>query len=381
MDDNAINDLIFRLKDTEFQVWVFRDTPIQKHFAMTEGQVNSSPFKKIGFLFMALLMFGSAFLVTWTSRTWRLNAPVAITVPSGNDTVIFVQETFDISDLGGFLDSLGFEYKKKELLWASSIFGYRSVRAGRYLIPAQSGYRGFLSKLARGQQDAGQVTIIPGHFKEELVDEIPENFKFTKGELLEALGDRVFLDSIGIKPADVVAYLHPDTYSMYWTTSPRGLIIRLKSELEKKLTDELLTEIEARKMTMSQVLTMASIIQGEAIFSDEMPRISGLYWNRIRIGMPLQADPTVSYALGAKRRLFFADYAVDHPYNTYKIQGLPPGPINNPSYKAIEAAVFPERHDYLYMVATPQGRHLFSKTYEEHQRAAREWRRYLNSQR
>ncbi len=348
---------------------------------MTEGQVNSSPFKKIGFLFLALLVFGGAFSISWTSRTWRLNAPVAISVPSGNDTVLFVNDPFDIRELGSFLDSLQFEYNKAELLWASNLFGYRSVRAGRYLIPAKSGYRGFLSKLARGQQDAGKVTIIPGHFKEELLEEIPEQFRFSKEELQAALADTDFLDSLGVKRIDVVGYLHPDTYNMYWTTSPRGLIQRLKSEFEKKLTDELLAELMARKLSMSQVLTMASIIQGEAIFSDEMPRISGLYWNRIRIGMPLQADPTVSYALGAKRRLFFADYAVDHPYNTYKIQGLPPGPINNPSYRAIEAAVFPERHDYLYMVATPQGRHLFSKTYEEHQRAAREWRRYLNSQR
>jgi UPF0755 protein len=346
---------------------------------MSEGAAGKAPFKKIGFLFLILIVFGGAFVTSWTSRTWRLNAPVAISVPSGNDTVIFVYDPFDMDQLGGFLDSLGFDFNETELAWASDIFGYRSVRMGRYLIPAQSGYRGFLSKLARGQQDAGQVKIIPGHFKEELLEEIPEMFRFSKEELQEAMDDTHFLDSLGVKASDVVGYMHPDTYSMYWTTSPRGLLQRLKSEFEKKLTDELLAEMESRKLTMSQVLTMASIIQGEAIYSDEMPRISGLYWNRIRIGMPLQADPTVSFALGAKRRLFYSDYAVDHPYNTYKIRGLPPGPINNPSYKAIEAAVFPERHDYIYMVATPQGRHLFSKTYEDHQRAAREWRRYLNS--
>lgn len=347
---------------------------------MSEGQVKSSPVKKIGFLFKLLLVFGVAFMGSWTSRTLRLNAPVAISVPSGNDTVIYVHDPFDIDQLGGFLDSLGFDFNETELAWASDLFGYRSVRTGRYLIPAQSGYQGFLTKLARGQQDARQVRIIPGHFKEELLRELPEQFRFTSSELEEALTDTEFLDSLGFKLADVVGYLHPDTYSIYWTTSPRGLIQRLKTEFDKKLTDELLSEMESRNLSMSQVLTMASIIQGEAIYSDEMPRISGLYWNRIRIGMPLQADPTVSYALGAKRRLFYSDYSTDHPYNTYKIRGLPPGPINNPSYKAIEAAVFPERHDYIYMVATPQGRHLFSKTYQEHQRAAREWRRYLDSQ-
>jgi len=171
--------------------------------------------------------------------------------------------------------------------------------------------------------------------------------------------------------------LYPDTYTFYWTTSPQNLIIRLKKEFDKKISEELLKEMEARNLPLSEVLTMASIIQGEAIYSDEMPTISGLYWNRIRIGMPLQADPTVSFALGAKRRLFYADYAVDHPYNTYKIRGLPPGPINNPSFKAIEAAVYPERHEYLYMVATPEGRHLFSDNFAAHQQAAKRWRAYM----
>jgi len=347
---------------------------------MSNGNHPSTDYRLTRILLIGIICFAIGFATTWTSRTIRLDADTALTTADGDQTVLFIHSVHTIDELRVVLDSLDFVYKPEELAWASGLLGYRTFRAGRYEISGGIGYRPFLSKLARGQQDPIQVKIIPGHYEQELLAEIPDMFLFSESELRYTLDDKSFLDSLGINARDVVAYLHPDTYTMYWTTSPEGLLRRLKTEMEKKFTDELLKEIDARNLSLSQVLTMASIIQGEAIYTDEMPRISGLYWNRIRIGMPLQADPTVSFALGAKRRLFYADYGVDHPYNTYKFQGLPPGPINNPSYKAIEAAVFPERHDYLYMVATPNGRHLFSKTYEEHQRASRQWRQYMREQ-
>jgi len=347
---------------------------------MSNGNFPSSDFRFSRLFLVGVLSFAIGFAATWSSRTFRLNADSALTTADGNQTVLYINSVRTIDELKTDLDSLNFVYEPEELAWASGLLGYRSFRAGRYEITGGIGYRSFLSKLARGQQDPIQVKIIPGHYEQELVTEIPEIFQFTEQDLRTTLNDISFLDSLGIDARDVIAYLHPDTYTMYWTTSPEGLLRRLKSEMEKKFTQELLDEMEARSLSLRQVLTMASIIQGEAIYNDEMPRISGLYWNRIRIGMPLQADPTVSFALGAKRRLFYADYGVDHPYNTYKFQGLPPGPINNPSYKAIEAAVFPERHEYLYMVATPNGRHLFSKTYEDHQRASRQWRQYMRDQ-
>lgn len=329
------------------------------------------------FVFLLMVVFVAAASVAWMSRVWRLNGPLAVRTASGADTVVFLDSSLTLETLPALLDSMGFRYDRAELQWAARVLGWRSYRPGRYEVPGGTGYGSFLSKMARGQQDPIQARIIPGQYEAELIPELDTLFQFTALEMLETLEDRELLDSLGLRRSTVVAYLHPDTYTMYWTTTPKGLIIRLKGEMEKKLTDELKAEMQARGLSLDEVLTMASIIQAEALFSDEMARISGLYWNRIRIGMPLQADPTVGYAVGAKRRLFYADYQVDHPYNTYRNPGLPPGPINNPSYRAIEAAVFPERHDYLYMVATPTGRHIFTKTYEEHQRASRQWRQYM----
>lgn len=331
----------------------------------------------IAYTLLVVVLAGMLGVYFKLSQSWKISDPKAIQTASGKDTLLFIYRSVDTDSLIELLSDLKLRFDPEDLRWASKTLGYRSFKSGRYEIPPQTSFKILLRKMALGEQDPFNLTIIPGQYKEELITKIPKVFRFTEDEFARALIDKPFLDSLAIPEKDVIAYLSPETYTFYWTSSPKLVIIRLKKEFDKKLTDELLEEMRARNLSLSEVLTMASIVQGEAIYSDEMPTISGLYWNRIRIGMPLQADPTVSFALGAKRRLFYADYAVQHPYNTYKIRGLPPGPINNPSFKAIQAAVFPERHNYLFMVATPGGRHLFSDNYASHQQAARRWRAYL----
>lgn len=130
------------------------------------------------------------------------------------------------------------------------------------------------------------------------------------------------------------------------------------------------------KLTLNEVLTMASIVEGEAMYDDERPVIAGVYYNRLRKRMRLQADPTVQYAVSdLPRRLSRSDLKIDSPYNTYEHYGLPPGPINNPGRKSILAALYPAKHQYLYFVSNYNGRHRFSRTYEEHQRHVREYRK------
>ena len=129
-------------------------------------------------------------------------------------------------------------------------------------------------------------------------------------------------------------------------------------------------------MTMHQVLTLASIVEGESGIDEERPMIAGVYWNRLKNRMRLEADPTIQYVLpDGPRRLFHRDLRLGSPYNTYRNYGLPPGPINNPGKKAILATLYPEKHQYLYFVATGVGGHRFSRTYAEHQKAARAYRR------
>jgi len=128
------------------------------------------------------------------------------------------------------------------------------------------------------------------------------------------------------------------------------------------------------KMTVSKILTLASIVEGEAIFDDERAVIASVYYNRLKKRIKLQADPTIQYILqGPPRRLLLKDLAIDSPYNTYMYYGLPPGPISNPGKNSIMAAIYPAKTDYLYFVARGDGRHTFSKTAAEHQRAKQQF--------
>jgi UPF0755 protein len=172
----------------------------------------------------------------------------------------------------------------------------------------------------------------------------------------------------------------PDTYLTYWTRSPKEIVNQILREFDKRVIDQHEGRFQELDYTPDEIVTLASIVEWEAKISEEKPVISGLYWNRLNRGMLLQADPTVNYALGERRRLLFEDYEFDHPFNTYVNKGLPPGPITNPSLSTIEATLYPQDHDYLYMVANPEGGHVFTKTFREHQRESEKWRIWLREQ-
>jgi UPF0755 protein len=147
------------------------------------------------------------------------------------------------------------------------------------------------------------------------------------------------------------------------------------SEFEAQWRPEWDARLDELGMSRHEVVILASIIEGEVRYDPDREYVSSVYHNRLERGMRLQADPTVIYALGTRRRLYEKDYQTRSPYNTYLIYGLPPGPINQPSAASLEAALFPARTDFLYFVARPDGKHVFSRTYREHLAAIREVRR------
>jgi UPF0755 protein len=177
-----------------------------------------------------------------------------------------------------------------------------------------------------------------------------------------------FLRKYNITYRSGEGYLAPGTFDFRYNSSIQEIADKLIKEQNKVWTNDF--AVHARKLgkTRHEILALASIITAETPVEEEMPRISGVYWNRLRKNMKLQADPTVSYAIGEKRRLFYKDLEVDNRYNTYKYYGLPPGPINSPSASAIRAALYPEKHDYIYFVARGDGsnRHNFARTSAEH---------------
>lgn len=188
--------------------------------------------------------------------------------------------------------------------------------------------------------------------------------------------DATFARSLGVEASTLEGYLSPNTYRFNWQTDEEDIIKRLVHQTLSLFNDSLLERTRELRMSIHQVLTLASIIEGEAFLDSERATISGVYHNRLRKGMRLEADPTIQFIIpDGPRRLLYRDLQVRNPYNTYLNYGLPPGPINNPRKASIVAAVYPESHDYLFFVSNGRGGHWFARNYADHLNYVRKFRR------
>lgn len=328
---------------------------------------------------LAALVLSLSIAVVYGSRSMRLNSPSAIHPPGSVELLLY--ETTGLDELIDLMEKHAIHFNPDELRWASGIMGWRRFATGRYLFEDPVGYEVFFSKLALGLQDPIALRIPRGAMKDVLRERIAMQMMFEADELAQVMEDTSFLNRHNIQAHQLYGRLLPDTYEVYWTSSPERLLDRLLSEFDSRVTQPHASRLKELGRTVDEITTLASIIEWETRMDDEKPKVSGLYWNRLNRRWRLQADPTVNYAKGNRGRLIFADYRIDHPYNTYLFRGLPPGAITNPSYAAIHAAMYPEDHNYMYMVATPDGYHAFSQTYAEHRRKSREWTDWLREQR
>ena len=199
---------------------------------------------------------------------------------------------------------------------------------------------------------------------------------------MKYLGKEDVWAECGFNKENFMGMFLPNTYEVYWTITPQKLVERMKKEYEKFWNSERTAKAAEIGLTPQQVSVLASIVCEETNYGPEMPRVAGVYMNRLKKGMKLDADPTVKFALGDPtiRRILFRHLEVDSPYNTYKCQGLPPGPITIPSIKGIESVLGYENHNYLYFCASPamDGTHRFARTLVEHNRNAKEYQAKLN---
>ena len=202
-------------------------------------------------------------------------------------------------------------------------------------------------------------------------------------EFAAALADRQIMESHGFNPYTYLAMFIPDTYEVYWTVTPLQLLDRLSKEYNAFWNDSRVEKARAAGLTREQAMTLASIVIEETKYEPEMPTIAGVYINRLKKGMLLQADPTVKYAVNdpSLRRILNVHLQVDSPYNTYKHAGLPPGPITTPTKAAIEAVLNYQHHDYLYFWAHESfnGQHRFARTLSEHMDNARRFHAAMNA--
>ncbi|MEX2601663.1 MAG: endolytic transglycosylase MltG [Balneolaceae bacterium] len=326
-----------------------------------------------------LLLFLTIFTIFFGSRYHRLYSSSAIHAPES--TVLFLHETGGLDDLAHSLDSLSIVVDPDNLRWAGSVLGWRNFQPGRYELSGGYSYDDLLSRIARGIQDHARVTIPPGINPGQLSVVLSGQLSADSSDFARLFEEgSSLLDELDLTGDRLFARMLPDTYNIYWTGTPERVVRRLLSEFEQRVVNTFGNAIEQSEYSLDEILTLASIVEWEAVRSDEKPVISGLYLNRLDRNMPLQADPTVNYAVGERRRLLYEDYQIEHPYNTYLFRGLPPGPITNPDLSSIRAALYPEEHEYIFMVANPEGGHTFSRTYQEHLVASAIWREWLQEQ-
>ena len=217
--------------------------------------------------------------------------------------------------------------------------------------------------------------------KGQIARKIGNQVMLDSSEVAQALGDSALLAGYGFSPSDVFSLIIPDTYQVYWTASMKGILDKQKSAYDAFWTVDNLAKAEAQGLTPKQVSIVASIVKSESNYAPEYSSIAGVYLNRLHQGMRLQADPTVAFCYGyTLNRILLKHLEYDSPYNTYRYDGLPPGPICVPDKPSLEAVLNPDRHGYLYFCASAamDGTHKFASTYSEHLRNAREFQRALD---
>jgi UPF0755 protein len=260
---------------------------------------------------------------------------------------------------------------------AGRFLGYtKSIKKGRYLFPSGRSNLEILKDINIGRSWLIiHVTIPEGWRIERIAQRFGRDLGADSVKIVSLCHNENFIRSHGIGAPSLEGFLMPDTYSFYWQTDETEILGRMLDGFKQFYTDSLKIRQEYLELTQIQILTLASIVEAESCIDFERPIIAGVYWNRLKKRMRLEADPTVQYALGEEKRLRYKDLNVKSPYNTYRNRGLPPGPINNPGRSSILAALFPEQHGFLYFVATGMGGHYFAKTYAEHQKNIRHYKR------
>ena len=301
---------------------------------------------------------------------------VKVTIPSGAS----------LKEVSAHLQDNNVIRNERSFLLAVKALGYEmDIPAGRFkLIKAQTNFD-IIDQLVNGVHLNKQITIFEGWTVSMIARALEEKLGMDPEEFENACNNSLLLWKWGIAAESFEGYLFPETYRFSEDESPQEIVGRMVQEYKKNFNDDLRIRMKDIGMTEGEVITLASIIEGEAIYNRERSVIAGVYHNRLKKGMRLQADPTIQYIVeDGPRRLLKKDLKIDSPYNTYLHYGLPPGPINNPGLESIKAALYPADTEYLFFVARGDGYHNFSRTEEEHNKAKREFqklRRKVNRQR
>lgn len=296
---------------------------------------------------------------------------------------VYINDGDNIDSVYAKLDTIASTMQKAGFRMLSSVSGYSSgIRSGRYAVkPSESAFTVW-RRMKNGIQEPVSLTIPESRTMDRLAGALSRKLMLDSATVAQSFANQDFCAAYGYDTCTIAALFVPNTYDVYWNTSLEKFMKRMVKEHDRFWNKERTEKAESLGMTENEVATVASIIDEETANNAEKPMIAGMYCNRLKQGMPLQADPTVKFALKdfALRRIYHNMLTMDSPYNTYKNVGLPPGPIKIASIAGIDAVLNQVKHDYLYMCAKEDfsGTHNFAVTYQEHLRNAAKYSKALN---
>lgn len=329
-------------------------------------------------VFGAMMIAGASIafiLYTWIYRP-------AISAPD-DETYLYIHTGWEYDDLNAALAESGYIKNMKAFDWVAGRKNLEAhIHPGRYAIFDGMSNDSLINLLRSGKQSEVMLTFQAKRTLADLAGAIADQLEPDSVSFYQALMDTSLMDSLGFTTQNWIGMFIPNSYRFFWNTSPRQFVERMHREFLNFWNEERRIKLKSTGLNVDELMTLASIIQDETARVQDMPRIAGVYMNRLDKGIKLQACPTVIYAWGEPRirRLLNKHLRIDSPYNTYIHRGLPPGPIRMASIQAIDACLNYERHNYLYFSAKEDfsGETVFARTYREHLNNARKYQRALN---
>lgn len=328
-------------------------------------------------LFLLLSILGISFTFYGFQMVYTPNFQVG-----KESRILFLKEGSTFKDVQKELHEGNYVQDLVSFSFLAKVMGYNDhIKPGRYVIEKDMTNIGAIRLLRSGKQEPVHITFNNVRLISDLSDKITRNLSMKPAEFEAAIVKFAMNNPDGFTKDNVMAMFIPNTYEVFYNVSPDGLVSKLNGEYKKFWNDERRRKAKEAGFTPIEVSVLASIVQAESIRPDEAPVIAGLYINRLRKGIALQADPTLVFAVGdfALKRVLNEHKAIDSPYNTYKYAGLPPGPINLPEIRSIDAVLNYSPSDYYYMCAKEDfsGRHNFTNSYQEHMNNAIRYQRAL----
>jgi len=320
----------------------------------------------VAFLYIVYIFFAPNFFQ-------KTNEKAFLCIPDSStfeDVVSLLNQASKVGNTNSFIQVAGIMH-----------YGEK-IRSGRYELKQGMNNFQLIRVLRSGRQTPVQLSFNNIRTKQQLAARLGEQLMADSTSILNLLNDTEFLSTYNLNPNTSVSLFIPDTYEVFWNTDAKKLFERMSKEYKKFWNEERQAKAAAIPLTQSEVSTLASIVEEETNNKTDRPMVAGLYINRLKTGMPLQADPTVKFALGdfGIKRILFGHLRTESPYNTYKIIGLPPGPIRVATPNAIDAVLNYSHHNYIYMCAseTLNGEHKFAVTWAEHLKNANKYRNELD---